>query len=297
MRPSPPGPLSHRPPVLRERGRAAAGSSAAGYNLVMLMVLLTVLNIAIAIALPAWSGVIRRDKEEELIFRGLQYAEAIRVFQHRFGRQPVRLEELLEVKPRSIRQLWKDPMTDDGKWVLIPLQGPQGGLQLQTPNDGEGKGGKDGGDAKDSGDEGDADADESESEDSKGPGGLFPKKDDLQVGPFKGVHSRSGKKSFLVFTGHDRYDEWHFTVDLLINPAPQGQQQPPSVLGGDPSQSAGGGLQLSTRWIGRPVPEFLMPRQGSGLPGGGAGSGRENPPGGGGGKGGKGGPPRSTGKP
>src|SRR5258708_4288757 len=112
-----------------------------GYNMVMLMVAITVLNIMVAIALPMWSQEIQRDKEEELISRGWQYVEAIRVFQNRFQRMPIRLEELVEVKPRSIRRLWKDPMTD-GKMQPIfqnegqPIPGqPQPGLPGQPdPN-------------------------------------------------------------------------------------------------------------------------------------------------------------------
>ena len=61
-----------------------------GYNLVVLMVVVAVVNIGIAAALPMWSKVIQRQKEDELIFRGLQYAEAIRVFQIRTGRFPTR---------------------------------------------------------------------------------------------------------------------------------------------------------------------------------------------------------------
>ena len=68
-----------------------------GYNLVAVVMLVTVLNVLVAAALPLWSTAIRRDKEEELISRGLQYAEAIRIFQKRFGRLPNRLPELLEV--------------------------------------------------------------------------------------------------------------------------------------------------------------------------------------------------------
>jgi len=224
----------------------------------MLMVLLTVLNIAIAASLPAWSGVIRRDKEEELIFRGLQYAEAIRVFQTRFQRPPVRIQELIEVQPRSIRKLWKDPMTDDGKWALIPLQGPVA-PQVQNPQDPEGK---------------QDPQQQQEGEDQNGREGMDengqPKNgEQIQVGPFKGVHSRSGKESFMLFNGKDRYDEWWFTVDLLTNATAQmgGQGSLPMGPGGDPNNPGGGGLQMSARWIGRPIPEFLLPRQGSGLPG------------------------------
>jgi len=251
-------------------------SSQAGYNLVMLMVLLTLLSIAIAISLPAWSGVIRRDKEEELIFRGLQYAEAIRLFNQRFQRPPIRLEELIEVEPRSIRRLWKDPMTEDGKWVLIPLQGPTS-VQNQTPPDGqppevEPKDGRENPEGEGG-------------EDSEG--GFGPKKgEEVQVGPFKGVHSRSGKTSFLVFNGRDRYDEWHFTMDLFLS---GGMNNGP---GGDPTNQTGtGGRVMSARWIGRPIPEFMQPRQGSGLPqddsglnngsnGGNGGQGSGSPPGG-----------------
>ena len=87
-------------------GRRFAGQE--GYNLVMLVVAITVLNILVAVILPVWSHQARREKEEEAIFRGLQYAEAIRVFQLRFGRFPTALKELIEVEPPSIRQLWED---------------------------------------------------------------------------------------------------------------------------------------------------------------------------------------------
>lgn len=229
-------------------------SPQAGYNLVMLMVLLTVLNIMIAASLPAWSARIRRDKEEELVFRGLQYAEAIRLFNQRFQRPPIRLEELIEVEPRSIRRLWKDPMTENGKWALIPLQEtsgpivPPNGLN-PPPKDPEGE------------DSGDGDSEEPGDEPEDQDGGFGPKKDEVQVGPFKGVRSRSRKTSFLVFNGKDRYDEWHFTLELFTGAV---QNQP----GGDPNGMQPGTLppSMSARWIGRPLPAFLQVPQGSGLP-------------------------------
>lgn len=230
-------------------------SPQAGYNLVMLMVIVTLLNVALAASLPLWSHVIQRDKEEELISRGFQYAEAIRVFQNRFQRPPIRLEELVEVKPRSIRRLWGDPMTEDGKWAIIPVGaggpltvpgGDQGQDQGQNPNDLDGRGGE--------GQQGDGDGQQESPFGGK-------KGEEVMVGPFHGVHSRSGKKSILIFNGRERYDEWHFTVELLmgqmggqqggnLNPPPQGGQQ---MAGGLPS--------FSTRWIGRPYPASLQPPQ------------------------------------
>lgn len=242
---------------MEERPTVRHKPSEAGYNLVFLMVTLTLLNIVLAAALPKWSQAIRREREEELISRGWQYAEAIRVFQNRFQRLPVRLDELIEVEPRSIRKLWKDPMTDEGQWVLIPPgQGPRLTRQPETPDGrnpdeepGEGDGGEDGGDGEPS--------------EEVDPGtGIGQKKGIVQVGPFIGVHSRSSKESILVFNGRERYDQWHFTVDMLHE---QGNQQ----IGGDPGgvpggmQGGGGGLVKSTRWLGRPLPAFLQLPQGN----------------------------------
>lgn len=241
----------------------------AGYNLVMLMVIIAVVNVLIAASLPMWSQVIQRDKEEELIFRGLQYAEAIRLFQLRFQRNPVRLEELLEVKPRCIRQLWKDPMTENGKWVPV-FEGMGQPLTPQTPGDEDPNGRRPGPQPRE--EPGDQEEDDSG---FGGPG----KGDEVAVGPIKGVHSRSDKASILIFNGKERYDEWHFTTDLLLQQ--QNVQRGPGgdIIGVGP----GGAVQpvLSTRWIGRPWPRFLeapQPQDGS-LPGGGLPGGQPNPQG------------------
>ena len=88
-----------------------------GYGLAALVGVLAVLAIALGAALPVWAARIQRGREAELVARGLQYAEAIRVFQRRFGRLPNRLEELVELEPRSIRRLWTNPMSREaGGW-------------------------------------------------------------------------------------------------------------------------------------------------------------------------------------
>lgn len=227
------------------------------------MVTVTLLNIALAIALPKWSHVIRREREEELISRGFQYAEAIRVFQNRFQRLPVRLEELAEVEPRSIRKLWKDPMTEDGKWVLIPPGGQGQPLTPQPP----GPGGRP---LPDSGTEEPEDGPPDTDEEIDPDTGIGEKKGIQQVGPFTGVHSRSGKESIITFNGRNRYDEWHFTLEMLqalLGGGGQmggpGGQPGGAIAGGDPTRIP----NLSTRWLGRPIPAFLQP-QGGGMPGG-----------------------------
>lgn len=240
---------------------ARRASSQAGYNLVILIMVLTVMNIFIAAMLPLWSTAIRREKEEELIFRGWQYAEAIRVFHLRYQRYPNKLEELLEVKPRTIRQLWKDPMTDDGKWGIIfqgqgaplqaqPGQGTEQGIGPSGLNNPNGPGGQNPNDPE--GPEGPIDGEGREEEGGFNKPG---KGENVAIGPIVGVYSKSPKKSILIFFDHQRYDEWRFTEELLL----MGQRQPGQP--GIPGQIT----DLSTRWLGRPM-QFLNQPPGGGMP-------------------------------
>ena len=192
---------------------------ARGYNLVAVVMLVAVLNVLVAAALPLWSTAIRRDKEEELISRGLQYAEAIRVFQKRFGRLPNRLQELAEVKPRSIRQLWDDPISGEKRWRLIvdgvgsPMAAGQPLAQGQGPSNGPF--GKDSpGDPATAPPEpiGSVAGDGEEKE--QGAFGAVP----LPTGPIRGIKSLSGEDSLKLFFGKSRYREWEFKVDLLMAP-------------------------------------------------------------------------------
>ena len=234
-----------------------SGHGENGYNLVVLIVAITVMNILVAASLPLWSSAIQRDKEEELIFRGLQYAEAIRVFQNKQSRLPVRLEELIEAEPRAIRQLWKDPMTEDGKWQLI-FQNMQGG-PLQPGGGGDPGVGGDPGEPRRRGrdDEGEDDDDGEDDGRDSGIGG--PSKGDVvAVGPIIGVRSRSGKASFITFNGRQRYDEWQFTINLLNQPRPTPK---PSPGGFDETMMGRGTIDLSNRWIGRPLPPYLTQGQ------------------------------------
>ena len=95
-----------------------------GYTILLLMFAVFVMSIGLMIAVPVWQTQIQREKEAELIFRGKQYVEAIRLFQRkRPGAFPKDFEELIEEK--CLRKLFEDPMSSDGKWNLILMsQGP-----------------------------------------------------------------------------------------------------------------------------------------------------------------------------
>lgn len=229
-------------------------SSEAGYNMVVLMVAVTLLSVFTAVALPMWSQVAQREKEEELIFRGWQYAEAIRVFQQRHGRYPTQLRELIEVKPRSIRRLWKDPMTESGEWKVV-FQGASG---PRVP-------GGDPNAPRDLADPGGSRQGRRQGDRRSGSG------EQVTTGPIVGVQSRSSDDAIKILFGEGSYDGWQFTVERLTGATAGGQQ-----VGGVPRELGGRGTAgqpapiFPAKWIGRPFPPGLEP-QGGGLPGGGQG--------------------------
>jgi len=123
---------------LRQRGPRRdrfwrAGVSEDGYVLIVLMLFFALLAISLTAAAPAMMQRIRREREIELMHRGKQYAHAIRLFYRKFGRYPVRLEELEATnRTRFLRRRYKDPMTPSGEWRLIHF----GEAQLTLPNSG-----------------------------------------------------------------------------------------------------------------------------------------------------------------
>lgn len=94
----------------------------AGYSLVILMLALFVLAIGLLIAVPVWTTQIQREKEEELIFRGKQYVEAVRLY---LAKNPATFPKSIDdlVRGRFLRRAYKDPMTRDGKWDLVLIYG------------------------------------------------------------------------------------------------------------------------------------------------------------------------------
>lgn len=97
-----------------------------GYTLLILMVGISLLLLGMAIAFPALATQARREKEAELLFRGGQYVEAVRLFiRNNPGNFPESIEDLVE--SRYLRKAYPDPMTKDGKWNLVLLADQLGG--------------------------------------------------------------------------------------------------------------------------------------------------------------------------
>jgi type II secretory pathway pseudopilin PulG len=86
-----------------------------------LLVGLSVMSVMMAAALPVWSHATRREREEELIWRGEQYRRAIMLFQRKYANTfPPTVDILVEQK--FLRKKYKDPITGDD-FQIIPVGG------------------------------------------------------------------------------------------------------------------------------------------------------------------------------
>src|SRR5687768_3267261 len=83
-----------------------------GFAMAALLVGMGIMAIFMSVALPAWRTMAQREKEAEFVFRGGQYARAIRLYQDkRGGAYPPDIDTL--VRERFLRKKYKDPITDD----------------------------------------------------------------------------------------------------------------------------------------------------------------------------------------
>jgi type II secretory pathway pseudopilin PulG len=90
-----------------------------GYILITMMLFMSLLAMAALAVLPDIALQIKRDREEELIHRGLGYSRGIRRFYKKFGRYPTKIEELENTNTlRFIRKRYKDPVTGEDFKIL-----------------------------------------------------------------------------------------------------------------------------------------------------------------------------------
>ncbi|MFZ1005289.1 MAG: hypothetical protein WAN65_00525 [Candidatus Sulfotelmatobacter sp.] len=96
-----------------------------GYVLLSLLLMVTLLVVGFAILLPTFTFQMKRDQEQELIHRGVQYSRAIRAYYKKFGRYPTRLEDLDNTNNlRFLRKRYKDPINQkDFKLLHLGEQG------------------------------------------------------------------------------------------------------------------------------------------------------------------------------
>jgi type II secretory pathway pseudopilin PulG len=85
-----------------------------GYAMVALLVGIAVMGVMLSMAMPVWRTMVQREREEELVFRGMQYARAIGLYQRKYaGAYPPSVQLLIEQK--FLRKKDTDPMVRDSK--------------------------------------------------------------------------------------------------------------------------------------------------------------------------------------
>ena len=225
----------------RRRGR----HQEQGYVLLSLLLMMAVMAIVAATIVTDLKFEIQRDREEEMIHRGVQYSRAVRAYYKKFGRYPANIENLENTNQlRFLRKRYKDPLTGKDFKLLhfgevkMGMMGMAGGGVIPgastigangslTPNNptnssfGQSsqvpqKTGADSAQAGDSGSDSQAasaggtnDTGDQGSSDQSGQtfGGL----------PIVGVASMSKAGTIREFDKKKKYNEWQFVYDPSID--------------------------------------------------------------------------------
>ena len=202
---------------MRTAGEQAPLTTDRGYAMAALLVAMSVMAVLMSALLPVWSHMAKREKEEELIFRGKQYARAIGLFQRKFANTaPPTIDVLVE--QRYLRKKYKDPITNDDFQPIYANQAivpPGGGPQAARPGQSATLSAP-------------AQQNMQAGFGSTGvgvPGGVI------------GVTSKSKDESIKIYNGRTRYNEWAF-VYIQMAPRP-GQQGAPGGTGRQGGQQQG----------------------------------------------------------
>lgn len=224
-----------------------------GYAMAALLVAMSVMAVVMSALLPVWSHMATREKEEELIFRGKQYARAIGLFQRKFANAaPPTIDVLVE--QRFLRKKYKDPITNDDFQPLYAnqavMQGPGGGPAAQRPGQQVSAG--------------------LGTPAQQTPQGGFGGTGAGAQGGVIGVTSKSKDESIKIYNGRSKYNEWAFVyIQTTQRPGQTGGPGP----GGParPGQQQGPfGMQPGAMPPGAQGPNgqrgFEVPRPGFGQP-------------------------------
>ncbi len=279
--------------IRRFKQRGQLGFTERGYILLTLLLMMAMLTIAAAIVAPTLATQIRRDREDELIHREMQYRKAIRRFINQTGRYPMSLDDLDKGQVRFLRKRYKDPITGRDFKLLhmldIPRVGgsPQGGLGQQPGANQTGSGSNSDASGSATGDQADTTA-AGETQPQAGQnaaagqfGGMGQAGTAGQGAPFAnaqslgtaagqapasfgggviiGVVSSSSKKTIREFNHKNRYDQWLFYYDPSFDGVPE--IYGPTPLGISPNALLGPGLTAPQSPVATPQSPGTTPSQ------------------------------------
>ena len=239
---------------LRGQGPSSGGGRIllrqAGYAMAALLVAMNVMAIVMTVAMPLWKTVVKREKEEELIWRANQYVHAINLFRRKYANAyPPNIDIL--INERFLRKKYLDPMTKDGEFQLV-----YAAQQQQRPGLPAGQGGQTPGQVSPTPATAPAAAAPPPPLDQPAPGAAGA------VGGIMGVVSKSSETGMRLINGRAKYSEWLFVARAAA--APGG----PAGAGGAPGSQRPGPGQPTPRpspGNGRPpgmnFPGFGVPPQ------------------------------------
>jgi type II secretory pathway pseudopilin PulG len=210
-----------------------------------LLVAMSIMAVMLTVAMPVWKHTAQREKEEELVFRGLQYVHAIGMFQRKFANAyPPNLDVLVD--QRFLRKKYKDPVTND-EFVIIPVGQSLPGTAQNTGRGATGTGTS----ASSSTARGATSPPSSSQTGARGtsPIGTQGGGTGIQTtAGVSGVTSKSKDQSIRLYNGRSHYNEWAFVYTPQIQAA--GQGAPGSAVPGRGTQGPGRG-QPGTDPFGR----------------------------------------------
>ena len=202
-----------------------------------LLVAMAVMAIMMTAVMPVWRHQAQREKEDELVFRGLQYVHAIGLFQRKFANAyPPTIDVLVE--QRFLRKKFKDPITNDD-FAVIPAGGALPGA---TPAAGNANGGRGTSPSTTSSPTGSPASGQvgsalrnTSSIGTPGAAGA--------VTGISGVTSKSKDASIRIYNGRSHYNEWAFVyVATTQAPGAGGAAGPGGRGSGQPGPNGPGGV-------------------------------------------------------
>jgi hypothetical protein len=212
-----------------------------------------------------WKQAAQREKEEELVFRGLQYVHAIGMFQRKYANAyPPNIDVLVE--QRFLRKKYKDPITNDD-FAPIPVgQGlPGSGQRGGTPNSGASSAAGGRSSSAPGGTSSTSPATGMSSSTPPGRGttgpatglGSPPGGTGVQTtAGISGVTSKSKDASIRLYNGRSHYNEWAFVYTAQMQAAGQGGVPGSAVPGQRGGQPGGPGTQGQPGQRGGPNDPF-----------------------------------------
>jgi type II secretory pathway pseudopilin PulG len=165
-----------------------------------LLIAMSIMAIMMTVAMPVWKQISQREKEEELIFRGQQYARAIGLFGRKYANaNPPTLDVLVE--QHFLRKKYKDPITQgDFQTILVGQALPGSTAQPATP-------GRAGAGQQPAAPGGTAQRGQSPIGTSSTAGA---------TGGVIGVVSKSPDRSVRIYNGRSHYNEWAFVYTAPV---------------------------------------------------------------------------------